>query len=294
MPPLTILSGANETYYRSLGQLAKSLFRQPEAHAYRLRLYDLGLRPEQRRAFDRAFCRYPQIEWRTFPFERYPAYFRPEAGTYAWKPALIGEAFEEVQGSVLWLDSATLVLGSLQPVVAWLETAGTYVPMSGTSTLQALTHPATLAHLNVPPALLNRRQRGTGICGFNYHFPLVRALVREWQQAARRPDWLAPAGASLMNHRFEQSLLTILLYQYEQRYGLSLTADEQDVSSANPVSFLSVRNKVWNGVPLGLDFAVWRLFWCWRRLEVFWIRSGMKDRWKRWGRRLHSSWRWLA
>ncbi len=275
-PALTLLSGANHTYFRCLWQFLKSVLRSPEAPSYHLRIYDLGLLLEQKRQLQRSFAAYPQIEWRTFAFERYPAYFRPEALTYAWKPVLIAEACEELQGHLLWLDSATLVLGSLQPVRAWLEAHGVYVPFSSGAadcTLQAWTHPATLACLNVAPTLFNKRQRAGGVCGFNYQHPAVRDLVQAWRQCAFRLACLAPAGATVeSHHRFDESVLTALLYQYEQRQGLTLTADELNLNSRRPVPFLSAGHKVWNNVPRGLDFAVWRYFWFRRLTYIFWNR----------------------
>lgn len=278
---LTLLSGANDTYFRCLWQFLKSVLRSAEAQAYRLRIYDLGLRPEQRRQLRRAFADYAQIEWREVDFGRYPAHCRPEALTYAWKPVLIAEAFEELQGKVLWLDSATLVLGSLQSVNTWLDAQGLYVPVSSGAqdcTLQAWTHAATLAYMNVAPALLNKRQRAGSVCGFNYQYPVARDLIQAWRQCALQPACLAPVGATLANHhRFDESVLTILLYQFEERYGLTLTADELNLNSPHPVPFLSARQKVWNNVPGELDFAVWRYFWLRRLADIFW------NRLTRWG-----------
>ena len=55
LPALTLLSGANHKYFRCLWQFMKSVLRSPEAQACRLRIYDLGLWPEQKRQLQRAF-----------------------------------------------------------------------------------------------------------------------------------------------------------------------------------------------------------------------------------------------
>ena len=76
--------------------------------------YDLGLEAAQAEELRR---RHPRVEWRRFPFERYPAFLarvrhvteasppRHALGHYAWKPALIADVMEERGGVVLWLDA---------------------------------------------------------------------------------------------------------------------------------------------------------------------------------------------
>lgn len=270
MAELTLVTAADHVYFRCLWQWLSSVRRSSEAKAYAVRVYDLGLRPEQRQALERAFAGPLPLTWRTFPFERYPAYFRPAARTYAWKPVLVAETMEEAGGPVLYLDSAGLLHGSLRPVRAWLETHGLYLPFSSGAadcTVEAWTHPATLAYLNVTPALRRQRQRAGSVCGFNAAFPAVRQLVARWRQCAFVPECLAPAGATMeTQHRFDESVLTILAYQA----GLTLPADELNLNSAHPVPFLSARHKVKNTVPRELDFIVWRYFWLNWRGDILW------------------------
>src|SRR5437667_50788 len=87
----------------------------------------------------------------------------------------------------------------------------------------------------------SERRRGGGVCGFHYSFPAARELVCEWRRYALVRDCLTPEGASLVNHRYDQAILTVLLYRYERERGLRLTSDELDISSIRPVSFCHVR-----------------------------------------------------
>ena len=96
-------------------------------------------------------------------------------------------------------------------------------------------------------------QRAGGVCGFDGRNPAVRRLVDRWKDLALREEVIAPSGSNLLNHRYDQSLLTLVLIEATQRDGIRLTDHEIDVGSSCPIPWLSVRNKVPNSVPIILD-----------------------------------------
>ncbi|HEY3121508.1 MAG TPA: hypothetical protein VGL15_12845 [Vicinamibacteria bacterium] len=261
---MTIVTAADRRYFRTLCQLLRSLERHRVEERHAVVVYDLGLDEAQLGALRRW---HPRCDFRRFPFEDHPAFvgekarLRPDArnhwgevvGFYAWKPLIVASVLEESRGPVLWLDSATLARSDLDTVARTLEEDGVYVPVSGIAHLADWIHPATLRHLKAPLEILDRRSRGGGICGFHDSFPAARELVCEWKRYALVRECLAPEGASLSNHRYDQAILTVLLYRYERERGLRLTSDELDINSIHPVSFCRVRRKVRNGVPLWLD-----------------------------------------
>lgn len=265
---LTLVSGADHKFFRSLWQFCKSVIRHRIHRDNRIILYDLGLLPRQRRLLDQTVSPFAHFEVRAFPAEHYPAFVHVRAGTYAWKPVIVSNVLEEVKGPVLWLDSATIILNGLHPVAEALDRFGVYVPISGSGTLKKWIHPQTLAYLRVPPEFLHKRNRAGGVCGFHYRNPAVRQLVDQWRRLALIKECIAPEGATVKNHRFDQALLTILLYQYQDACGLWLTSDEVDISSVHPVSFLSVGNKISNRIPLYLDGPVRWYFMARRHLDI--------------------------
>lgn len=270
--PLVLVSGADQRYYRCLWQFVRSLKRHGLDRRHRIILYDLGLAAKQRSRLERETQKASGFEWRCFPFDRYPGHLRPEAGTYAWKPVLIADLFEELKQDVFWMDSATLLLGSLDAVADAVHNQGQYIPVSGSGSLGDRLHPDTVAYLRITDDERRVRNRAGGICGFRYGHEGVQRLVREWRALALIEACIAPPGAKCGNHHYDQALLTLLLNRYEQKEGLRLTDDEIDISSTQPVSFLSVRNKVSNTVPLPLD-GVFRLgFWIRRSVDIACLR----------------------
>lgn len=266
---MLIVSGADRVYYRSLRQFLLSLERL--GRSYPLVLYDLGLTTDQRQWLEE------RHELRNFPFQQYPDHVRLERGTYAWKPIIVADLVSQTRGPVLWLDSATVVLSPLDRIEQELERTGLYTPFGGGGPIRVL--PTALALTGVNPELARLRTRASGVCAFDGRREWVRALTERWKQWALNSSIQAPPGARLAVHQFEQALLSLLLYDAQERGLVTLTRDALDISSAGPVPFLRTRNKVSNLIPLAADPLV-RAFYCLHRaLDVLaWRLRGSKSR----------------
>lgn len=179
---------------------------------------------------------------------------------YAWKPTALAEVLEEAETPVLWLDSACVLVHSLDPLVQHLRRNGLWVPLAGRGCLDERTHPSTLREMAVEESIRRERFRAGGVCAFDPSQPEALQLVRHWRELAWDPELLAPTGSSRENHRYDQALLTILLGRSE----LDPSQDEIDISSSRPVSYLRTRNKVANWMPLAVDGLV-RLYFSLRR-----------------------------
>jgi hypothetical protein len=184
----------------------------------RVIVHDLGLAPGERQQLIEAGW-----EVRGFPFEAYPPHvdIRVNRGQYAWKPIIIADGLKEVAGMVLWLDAGNLVLGPLDNVRRRLLTDGVYSPRSG-GDVARWTHPGTLRFLGASSELLDKPNRTGGLVGFNAGYPGVTELVERWRQCALEPDCIAPFGSDRTNHRQDQAVLTVLLYQFQARQGCHL------------------------------------------------------------------------
>lgn len=267
-----MVSAASSEYFRCLVQLAMSVERTQPHGALRLVAYDLGFSPSQRAYFEKRFAAW---ELRTFDFDRHPPHLSIRdrlVNTNAWKPVILREVFAESEAPLLWLDSATVVLESLAPVFAHVARTGIYTPFGGASSLQALTHPATLEALGVPPGVARQRQRASGVFGADPRSAAARELVNAWAQACLDPNVAIPPGADHRAHRFDQSVLNALLYPLAARENIALTFDEIDVSSARPTSLYRTRNKVGEWVPVAADPIVRAWFAAYRAIDVALLR----------------------
>jgi hypothetical protein len=256
---MILVTGAFGHFHRSLFQLLRSL--HGVAHVpERVLVYDLGLPGD---AVERLEREHPGVELRRHEFEGEPEFMKPSAGTYGWKPLLLAGLAEELQAPFLWLDSATVVLGSLRPVEAELERVGVWAPFAGGGPVRA--HARAVEYLSekgIDPSWTGLRSRAAGVCAFDPTRPEIAALLARWRELARVQECLAPPGSARGNHNFDQTILVALLYDGQQRGAWTLGQDELDISSSRPVDFLMARAVVPPWLPPWLDPA----FLAWRRL----------------------------
>lgn len=155
-------------------------------------------------------------------------------------------------GLVLWLDAATIVQASLEPIFARIAREGV-LALAGQSPISRWCHPATLRFMRVPEDDAAKRCRSAGVLGFDAGSRMVRALVADWRALALVEGCIDPPGESRANHRYDQAILSNLLCALEREHGLRLADDEIDISSVAPVGWVSTRNKVAPWMPLALD-----------------------------------------
>ncbi len=263
--PLTILTAANEAYWRCLWQFLRSARRMGmEKHAPVV-VYDLGLEPQTLARLKQDF---PWAEFRAFDFAQYPPHVALDTRTYAWKPMVIAEAARGFEGEILWLDCAALFQTSdLSEVRAALASDGTYV-LKGASALDLRCNTFTLDALDVPAEDRKRVERPATIIGFDTGRAAVRELIAEWKAHSLVPDRIAPRTEG---HNPEQALLSILLFKYERMGGIGLSEGEIDISSARPVRWVTTRNKVANWVPVWVDPVPRLYYFFYKTLDQAWL-----------------------
>ena len=256
-----IVTAANYSYFKNFCQLMYSFMRNKEYENSSVIFYDLGLKADQVAEIESKSGEYfKHVEYRKFDFESYPEFVKPKYSTYSWKPLIIHEIFNEKKGNIFWKDSANQILKNLKPLWEEMNKTGTYIPYSGSGTLKEWTIQATLNYLNVPLEFYTSRNRAGNTCGFSYGNENVRKLVQEWKDLALIRECIRPEGANRSNHRDDQSLLTILLLIRDYGQALKITKDEVDISSGNPTSFLSVRNRFPKKFPLIVGPAAYHYF----------------------------------
>ncbi len=262
----SIISAATAKYFNTLINLIYSLNRSKNMD-FTFIFYDLGLNASQRTILDAISLKVNfHIETEIFNPKDYPLFIHPENGSYAWKPIIIHHEFLKRKGSVLWLDSASLVHSDLSSIWEEIKQKGLYIPISGSGTLESWTHADTFRFFD-PTVEDKARNRCGGLCGFNYENQLSRQLLEDWKDYASIEECIIPDGSNRTNHRHDQSILTILLNlpKYSTLY---LTDDEVNISSKNPIKTITVRNKLSEGFPLRLLWLANIYFWFRFRADI--------------------------
>jgi len=227
MSDLVIVTGASSNHYHCLRHLlfSISLF-EPDT---RVIVYDLGLKPRQRTGLeDEGF------EVRTFRFENYPPYLdiRVNRGEYAWKPVIIADVLCQVRGALLWLDAGNLIHQRLDRVRGALREHGVYTPVS-CGNIQQWTHPLTLEFLKADPEICLKPNRNAAIVGLLANSPGISQLAERWKSCALEKGCIAPPGSDRSNHRQDQAVLSVLIYQFQAMYGYGLVDKRLDISTHN-------------------------------------------------------------
>ena len=221
----TIISAADHEYFRTLCQLLLSAERRGAARSCEWVVFDLGLTRGDR---ERLRDRFHWCQLQPFPFDRHPPHVRT-LPFCAWKPIAIDEILQAREGLILWLDSATVLSGPVDAMFACIARDGV-LTLAGQSPISRWCHEGTLRFMQVPADDAQKRCRSAGVLGFDGGRPFARALVAEWRRFALIPDCIDPPGASRANHRYDQAILSNLLYAFQREHDLTLGAEEIDIS----------------------------------------------------------------
>jgi hypothetical protein len=240
------------------------LLRSADRHArhHTVVVFDLGLSPRDRCTLSR---RFPLARVQRFAFREYPPRVA-RLETCAWKPVAIDETIRRQGGSILWLDAATIIHAPLEEAFAAIARDGV-LTLAGQSPVVRWCHARTLDLMNVPEEDRRKRCRIGGVVGFDGDNAVVRSLVATWREASMNAEILDPPGARRDHHRWDQALLTNLLYAAEREHGLVLQDDEVDISSIHPVRWVSTRNVVPTWIPLAADPLVRAFYATYKQLD---------------------------
>ncbi len=255
---LTLVTAADERFARCLVQFLLQVRRRGLHETCGVLAFDLGLAAATRRGLTR---RFPWCRFETFDFAAHPPHVA-RLEWFGWKPLVLRAAWDRTAGDLLWLDSATLVRDDLAALRAALARHGLVV-LRNQATVRDCTDPRTLAACGATPAAADATMVAAGFVGLARHSPVARRILDAWGRAALDPAALAPAEPRLARHRFDQSLLSLLVQDAAWRGEWQPFDGDIDVSSPAPVPWISSRNKVSGRVPVWADplLRLWSRTW---------------------------------
>ena len=213
---VTIVTGSDHIFFDSLIQLIENI-KQYESSS-NLIVYDLGMELKQIETIKQ---KYPSIILKSFEFSKYPEFvgIRDEhnkLGHYAWKSAIIRKEISANSGLVLWFDTGNLINKKLTYLKIALTAFGFYSPHSD-GNISDWTHQGTIDFLLVKKNILKKSNLTGGLVGVNTSNKNVVKLIQNWEKYSLNQQCIAPEGSSRDNHRQDQSILSILRYQSEQK-----------------------------------------------------------------------------
>jgi hypothetical protein len=233
---LTIVTAADGNHFATLLGAVVALRRTEMAHA-RVVVYDLGLRPCQAAYLKgTAACLSggattdgAAVVVRSFPFHQYPSHFNisQQAGSYAWKPAIVALALQETApgGAVVWCDAGTEMSRRLSMILGDSESFAQqgFISSVTTGTMQQWVHRGMVEWFEAQPqqrsavrAMIERERFAGRNC--NGAFLGIKkdlhgaasSVMPMWVECALNRSCIAPEGSSRRNHRQDQAALTML------------------------------------------------------------------------------------
>lgn len=208
---IIFITAADKYYFKQLLSLLNSYFNYLDN---KLLVYDIGLDEEQIRLLKN---KYQNLNLIKFDFNKYPKfigeYSDDKLGSYAWKPVIVYEVFNQCKSKVVWLDAGNIVTKKIIFLKIALTANGIIVPTSS-NTIKDWTHPTTIEYIGLNKNYLNQNNFASGLIGFDYNSKSARNISELWSKFSQIQECISPTGSSRLNHRQDQAVLTLLLYKY--------------------------------------------------------------------------------
>lgn len=208
----TIVTAASSNHFKSVKQFIRSI---PQSLYFPVDIffYDIGLTEKESSDLQSEF---PFILYRKLDFSKLPEFAQltaPCAGAYAWKPYIMWEMYQEIESGILiWCDAGNKVL-DLISLCAMIKKSGIYSPQSP-YTVSELTHNDCLQLMRVPSRFWSMPMRNAALVGAVCGDEVIKLFFKDWYERAMRKELSIPETSSKKNHRWDQSILTCLMYNY--------------------------------------------------------------------------------
>lgn len=217
MKPLTIVTGGCERYgYWLICHIYDHYIHNISQNNTTLVVYDLGLGEHYRDIILNLSREHPWLHFETLNYSKYPGHVQHVAdGYYAWKIAIFQEVCKKYSGAIMWLDSGMSVTD--QKYYQYIKDKiydNTILSVRSVGNIYRWCHPGTLSTLDFKHSQ-HLPMRASGSFGCNYGTNHAINFVDELYHWSMLEHVITPPGSNRKNHRQEQSILTILYYNYK-------------------------------------------------------------------------------
>lgn len=208
-----IVTGASESHELSIIQFI--YYCMKNNNNIIIVVWDLGFSKIFKRKFSYILSKRNNIIYMKFNYTLYPSYFyiNNNKGQYAWKPIIINITYHIMKRTILWLDSGCIVTKKLYKVFTDINKYHCWSIYSS-GNISIWTHKGMIKYFNISTNITSKRICSGGVVGFKWNSKKSRVILDQWVSCAYDKNCIAPNGSSRVNHRQDQSALSILLYKY--------------------------------------------------------------------------------
>lgn len=211
---MVLVTGATGSYLTGLINLAASA--RYWAPQYKMVVYNLGGISPENIAKIRSWSNVLAVEWEKGIPDEYPPHVH-EGKIYAWKPIIVNETLHKY-GSIFWLDSGSTLAGPVQPVQKALQHQGIALMKGQDLDMRQKSFDKTFEWFGFDKKSMDVGPHFSGNTqAFLYPSRYVDSVVIPNSKCALDPTCITPYGASLQNHRYDQTTISILAYMPKVR-----------------------------------------------------------------------------
>lgn len=151
--------------------------------------------------------------YRLFNYSNYPAFYNITNMNYAWKVFVIHNTYVTFKRNMLWLDSGCFIKDKLVYEFKQIQKRKIWSIKQNTK-IGRYTHHFMLKLLETEKKFYNKYMCAGGIIGLYYPSSLVFYILEQWKACSLIKNCISPNGSNLSNHRYDQSVISILLYEH--------------------------------------------------------------------------------
>ncbi len=204
---MVIVTAANEPYFSGLLNLVGSIhYWSSDSQIF---IYDLGLSESQLREITH-WCNVEVV--RSVPGKSAPAHCK-KLTQYAWKPVVLLHAIQHNE-KFLWIDAGSDVRAPISPIECALKADGHFFVQGQDLDMTKMSHHGTYQKMGTTKSAFAGKPHFAGnLQAYIRNRPAHEKILKPLCAAALEKNCIAPPGSNLSNHRYDQTLLSIIIYQ---------------------------------------------------------------------------------
>jgi hypothetical protein len=133
------------------------------------------------------------------------------AGQYAWKAISIKLFHRDIPGIVVWLDAGCKITRDISLVRSITSAKGIFI-LPANCSVGDLTHPSSIKALQFEDSV-NLPMFSAAFIAFNLSLVESNEILDSWVSFSKMKEIIAPIGSNRSNHRFDQSLISMLIHK---------------------------------------------------------------------------------